>query len=188
MPENQRGIPIRKKKYLLRDSDRSGFTHRNVELFLDEGHLVSGDEYDAPPPSKRLVAGEGDVSPGDTRVNYTSYAVDAKNYTTTQVLEAASQISLHREVDNAGQYTYIQSTVYVAGSNAGVALSSNPQIVASNHGDRLTVQGAGSAVSLSDGNGLNLRSAITLNSGTLINLVYNATDGLWVEGSRGEVW
>lgn len=183
-----KGIPLRKKKYLLRDSDRSGFTHRNVELFLDEGHLVSGDEFDAPPPSKRIHAGEGEVSPGSTRNNYTSYAVDPKNYTTLQVLNTASQISLNRQKDNASQYTYIQSTVYVAGSNAATSLTSNPQIVASNHGDRLTVQGAGSAVLLTNGSGLSLRSALQLNSGTLVNLVYNATDGLWVEGSRGEAF
>jgi len=184
-----KGIPIRKKKYLLRDSDRSGFTHRNVELFLDNGHLVSGDEYDSPPPSKKLFPAEGEISPGSTRGNYTDYGVDPKNYATLQVLNTASQIGLNRKTDNAGNYTYIQSMVYVAGSNAATALASNPQIVASSHGDRLTVQGAGSALTLTNGNGLSLRSdVITLESGTLVNLVYNATDGLWVEGSRGETW
>lgn len=186
--EDSKGIPLRKSKYLLRDSDRSGFTHKNIELFLDDGHLVSGEEFDAPPPSKRLFPSEGEVSPGDTRGNYTDYGVDAKNYAVTQVLQAASQISLNRQVDNASDYTYIQSTVYVAGSNAATTLTSDPQIVASNHGDRLTVQGAGSAVLLTNGNGLQLRSALQLNSGTLVNLVYNATDSLWVEGSRGEAF
>jgi hypothetical protein len=189
MSETQRGIPLRKKKYLLRDSDRSGFTHRNVELFLDDGHLVSGDEYDSPPPSDRLKPGEGDISPGDIRQAYTDYSVDSKNMAVVQYLTESSQIMLNRQVDNAGQYTYIQSTVYITGSLTAVSLVNNNQIVASDHGDRLTVQGVGSSVTLQSGSGLYLRTNVyTMESGSLLNLIYNATDSLWYETSRGETF
>ena len=168
---------------MLRDSDRSGFTHRNVELFLDNGHLVAGDEFDAPPPSNKVYIDEGGVSPGDVRSNPTDYSNQTPNV--TQILSATSQINLNHQSDNAGQYSFNKSIVYVAGSNGEVTLSSNPQIVSSSQSDMLTIQGAGSSVILVNGNGLQLYSGrLKLDSGTLVNLFYNATDGLWCETSR----
>lgn len=181
--EQFKGIPLRKKKFLLRDSDRSGFTHKNVELFLDNGSLVAGDEFDAPPPSNRLYPDEGGVSPGDVRNNPTDYSV--QTHETLQVLNTASTISLNHQVDNAGQYTFIKSIVYVAGSNNSVTLNSNPQIAASNHGDLLVVQGAGSSVILRNGSGLRLyTSFLTLNSGTLVTFIYDTGGAVWCETSR----
>lgn len=181
--EQSKGIPLRKKKYLLRDSDRSGFTHRNVELFLDNGSLVAGDEVDAPPPSNKMYPDEGGVSPGDTRNNPTDYSV--QTHETVQNLAATSQIHLNHQVDNAGQYSFNKSMVYVAGSNNLVRLTSNPQIVPSVHGDILTVQGAGSAVVLVNGNGLRLySSSLHLDSGSLVTFIYDTAGSLWCETSR----
>ena len=181
--DQSKGIPLRKKKYLLRDSDRSGFTHRNVELFSDNGSLVAGDEFDAPPPSNRLYPDEGGVSPGDVRSNPTDYSV--QTHVTVQSLNTASQITLNKGVDNAGQYTFNKSQVYVTGSNSAVALSSNPQIVASFHGDFVTIQGVGSSVVLNNGNGLRLYSDILrLDSGSLVTFIYDTTGSLWCETSR----
>lgn len=112
--EQSKGIPLRKKKFLLRDSDRSGFTHRNVELFLDNGALVAGDEIDAPPPSNKLYPDEGGVSPGDVRANPTDYGV--QTHETVQSLGRNDQIHLNHQVDNAGAYTFNKSQVYVQGS------------------------------------------------------------------------
>lgn len=181
--EQSKRIPLRKKKYLLRDSDRSGFTYKNIELFNDNGSLVGGDEIDAPPPSNRLYPDEGGVSHGDTRSNPTDYS--AQIHETVQYLNTASQITLNHQVDNAGQYTYNKSIVYVAGSNANVTLDSNPQIVASVQADILTIQGAGSSVILKNGSGLRLYSNILkLDSGSLVTFFYDATGGLWCETSR----
>jgi hypothetical protein len=181
--EQSKNIPLRKKKYLLRDSDRSGFTHRNVELFNDNGHLVAGDEIDAPPPSNRLYPDEGGVSFGDVRSNPTDYSNQTPSV--TQVLASTSQINLNHGVDNAGQYTYNKSIVYVAGSNSAVTLTSNPQIVPSVQSDLLTIQGAGSSVTLVNGNGLRLYSnSLRLDSGSLVTFFYDATGGLWCETSR----
>ena len=183
--EQSKGIPLRKKKYLLRDSDRSGFTHKNIELFSDNGSLVSGDEYDAPPPSDRLYPGEGEVSPGDARSDYTYYGIQSSQIAVTQVVNTASTISLNRQVDNAGQYTSTKSVVYVAGSNEAVTLSSNPQIAVSEHADIITVNGAGSAVILRNGSGLRLYSSfLRLDSGSMATFIYNSTDSLWCETSR----
>ena len=181
--EQSKGIPLRKKKYLLRDSDRSGFTHRNIELFLDNGSLVAGDEIDAPPPSNKMYPDEGGVSPGDVRSNPFDYSQQVA--TQVQYLASASQINLNHQVDNAGAYTFNKSIVYVSGSNNNVTLSSNPQIVASVQSDFLTLQGVGSSIILTNGNGIRLYSnTLRLDSGTLVTFIYNATDGLWCETSR----
>jgi hypothetical protein len=181
--EQSKSIPLRKKKYLLRDSDRSGFTHRNVELFNDNGHLVAGDEIDAPPPSNRLYPDEGGVSFGDVRSNPTDYSV--QTHETVQYLNTASTITLNHGVDNAGQYTYNKSIVYVSGSNSEVTLDSDPQIVASVQADFLTIQGAGSSVILVNGSGLRLyTNFLRLDSGSLVTFFYDATGGLWCETSR----
>ena len=181
--EQSKGIPLRKKKYLLRDSDRSGFTHRNVELFNDNGHLVSSDEFDAPPPSNRLYPDEGGVSFGDVRSNPTDYSNQTPS--TVQYLNTASTISLNHGIDNAGSYTFNKSIVYVSGSNDTVVLDSDPQISASVQSDILTIQGAGSSVILKNGSGLRLYSNILrLDSGSLVTFFYDATGGLWCETSR----
>jgi hypothetical protein len=181
--EQSKGIPLRKKKYLLRDSDRSGFTHRNVELFNDNGHLVSSDEFDAPPPSNRLYPDEGGVSFGDVRSNPTDYSNQTPS--TVQYLNTASTISLNHGVDNAGAYTFNKSIVYVSGSNETIVLDSDPQISASVQSDILTIQGAGSSVILKNGSGLRLYSNILrLDSGSLVTFFYDATGGLWCETSR----
>ena len=117
METPSRGIPLKKKKFLLRDSDRDGFTRRNVELFLDNGSLVGGDEFDSPPPSNRLYPGEGDVSPGDTRSNYKDYGNQPATQPQVQNITGSTQITLNQQVDNAKNYDYNKSILYVQGSN-----------------------------------------------------------------------
>ena len=181
--EQSKGIPLRKKKYLLRDSDRSGFTHRNVELFNDNGSLVAGDEFDAPPPSNRLYPDEGGLSPGDIRNNPTDYS--SQTPVIVQYLVAASQINMNHQVDNAGQYSFNKSLVYIGGSLGTINLSSNPQIVPSVQSDLLTIQGVGSSVILSNGNGLRLyTNKLRIDSGSMVTFFYDATAGLWCETSR----
>ena len=62
-----RRIPLQRRKYLLRDSDRSGFTYFRQELVKDEGFLVHPSEKDEPPPSDKPLGGEGDINKGDIR-------------------------------------------------------------------------------------------------------------------------
>lgn len=180
-----RGIPLNKKKFLLKDSARSGFTYRNVELFLDNGQLVGGDEFDTPPPSNRLYPGEGDISPGDTRGNYTDMTNQPSTTPQIQTVTSSSTINLNQQVDNAKQYDFNKSIVYVNGNVSGVILASNPQIAPSFQGDFLTLQGAGTSLILKNGNGLRLYSkTIRIDSGTQLNLIYDSTGGVWTETSR----
>lgn len=177
----------RKKRYLLRDSDRSGFTYRDIELVKDNGHLVGGDEFDNPPPSNRLFPGEGDISPGDTRQFYQSYTDPTAATVPIQYVTAAGGISLYFSPDNSNfQIKNPLAWFYILGSNQNVTITANPQIPASTHGDKILLECIGSNVVISNSQGCNLRTAVfNMQSGSLLNLIYNATDGLWHETSRG---
>lgn len=178
----------KKKRYLLQDSDRSGFTFRAIELVNDNGSLVGPDEIDTPPPSNRLYPDEGGVSPGDTRSNWDSYA--ALNERTTQVLNASDQINLIFQNDNSNfSGKNPLALLYVSGINADTVLTSNPQIPSSSHGDKICIECTSNNLILSNGNGLRLyTNIIKMTSGFLVNLIYNATDGLWCETSRGPLF
>jgi hypothetical protein len=62
-----RRIPLEKRKYLLKDSDRSGFTHYRRELVKDGAVLVHPDEKDDPPPHPHYIGGEGERGTSDSR-------------------------------------------------------------------------------------------------------------------------
>ena len=151
MEVSSRGIPLNKKKFLLKDSARSGFTHRNVELFLDNGQLVAGDEFDAPPPSDRLHPGEGDVSPGDTRSNYTDLSNQPATQPQVQTVNPSDTINLNQQTDNANQYDSNKSILYVQGNFTQGNVLTNPSFETWSGGvnaapDGWTLAGAGAAV------------------------------------------
>lgn len=178
----------RKKRYLLRDSDRSGFTYKDIELVSDNGFLVGGDEFDAPPPSNRLHPGEGDVSPGDTRLNYTSYRTDSGYDKSIQTVTASGGISLVFLPDNSNFQINnpISAWMYIQGSTGVTTITKNPQISSGTHGDKIALECVGSSVVISNNNGVQLyTNAFLMDSGSILNLIYNATDGLWHETSRG---
>lgn len=175
----------KKKRYLLRDSDRSGFTYRDIELVNDNGFLVGPDEFDTPPPSNRLYPDEGGVSPGDTRSNSDTYT--AVNIRTTQIINPSDQINLIFQKDNSNfEIKDPLALFYIAGVSSQTVLTSNPQIPPSNQGDKITLQCVSNNLVIKNGNGLRLyTNIINMNSGYQVNLIYNATDGLWCETSRG---
>lgn len=59
-------IPREKRKYLLKDSDRSGFTYFKNELVRQEGKWVHPSEYDEPPPHSKYIGG-ADINRGEAR-------------------------------------------------------------------------------------------------------------------------
>lgn len=177
----------RKKRYLLRDSDRDGFTYLDIETVVDNGSIVGRGEFDNPPPSNRLYPGEGDVSPGDTRLSYISYQTDSGLGKTTQFVTATGGIFLNFFPDNSNFIIRnpISGWMYIAGSNQNVTITKNPQIPAANHGDKITLECVGSSVMISNSSGVRLYDArFNMDSGALLNLIYNSTDGLWHESSR----
>ena len=69
---SNRRVPLEKRKYLLKDSDRSGFTYFKQELVKDDGWWVHPDEKDDPPPTKHYIGGEGEVNRDGVRANRTA--------------------------------------------------------------------------------------------------------------------
>ena len=62
-------IPRDKRRFLLKDSARSGFKHFRINLIKDGAFLVHPDEWDMPPPSDENLGGEGDATAFDLRAN-----------------------------------------------------------------------------------------------------------------------
>ena len=173
-----------KSRWRKRNSDRSGFTHRERELVLNEGVLVAPDEFDAPPPSKKSLGGEGDISPGDTRVDSDTYTTPSDLDLPVYYITAADGITfnerIYRSSGEQTNYGYLR----VAGSNGNIDVTANPQVSASRHGVQLTIECVGSSIILEDGSGLSLRSVFNMDSGSILNLFYSETTNLWQETSR----
>lgn len=172
----------KQKRYRLRDSDRSGFTYKEIELVKDKGNLVGPGEFDAPPPSNASTGGEGDMDRSGIRPNWdTTTAVEIRP---TQIVTAAGGITFKLIPDSAGKTDPNNSWIYVAGSIASVNISSNPQVSSGRQNSILTIQCVSNNIILETGSGLDLRKIFNMDSGSIINLIYSATDNLWHETSR----
>lgn len=165
-------------------SDRSGFAHREIELMRDEGSLVSGDEYDVPPPSDIPLGGEGDISNGDMAADHDAYTEG--NPYTVHYLTATGTIPNDFYSDKAGDGVRMR-TIYISGSASNITLTSDPQVARSTHGDSIVLYCVGSTITLANTSGLSLYKSYPMDSGSLLNLIYSATDNLWHETSRSHV-
>ena len=174
----------RVSRFRKRESDRSGFNYKQIEMVRDKGALVGSDEFDAPPPNIKPIGGEGDISPGFTNPFYTSFTSNQVQVT-TQFVTAAGGINFVTGFDEAGDVNPIDQWVLVAGSNGTVNITANPQITAGQQNNQFTVQCVGSSVILENGSGLSMPRPFTMTSGDIINFFYSQTDNLWHETSRG---
>lgn len=181
----------RKKRYLLRDSDRSGFTYKDIELVNDDGHLVGPDEIDAPPPSNKIYKDEGGVSPDEyLRGAWDTYTTPEANDRATQVIGCADQVTLAFDQDNSNfQIKNPLALFYIAGASSTTVLTQSVQVPPSDHGDMITVECVSNNIVFMSGSGISLYTSIyNMTSGDILNLIYNATDGLWQEASRGRAF
>ena len=71
MARTRRRVQRDKRRFLLRDSDQSGFTYFRRELVKDGPWLVHPSEKDVPPPSKEPLGSEGDGTAVGIRANRT---------------------------------------------------------------------------------------------------------------------
>ena len=175
----------KQKRYRLKDSDRSGFTYKEVELVKDKGNLVGPGEFDAPPPSNQSTGGEGDMDRSGIRANWQSY--DEVNSRSTQTVTASGGITFPTVPDSAGKSDPNNSWIYVAGNVATVNISANPQVSAGRQNSILTIQCVSNNIILETGSGLALNRLFNMDSGSILNLIYSATDNLWHETSRSSV-
>jgi hypothetical protein len=175
-------------RFRKRLSERSGFEYPYNSIIYDDGHFVGPDEFDTPPPSDVPLGGEGDQTMGEHfRTDYTSYGVTSSQVTKVQYLTSSSTIAPIRKSDEEGERNFNQSIVYISGSLATVNLATNPQISAGAVNDKITIQCVGSNVILENGSGLSLRKILNMDSGTIINLIYDTGDTVWVETSRSHL-
>ena len=176
---------MKQKRYRLKDSDRSGFTFREIELVKDNGILVGPGEFDSPPPSRQSTGGEGDMDRSGVRANWESYAeVDIRP---TQSVSASGGITFPTVPDNQGKADPNNSWIYVSGATASVNITKNPQVSSGRQNSIITIQCVSNNIILENGSGLSLRRIFNMNSGSIINMIYNATDNLWYETSRSHV-
>ena len=166
-----------------RDSDRSGMTYKKIQLVKDNGVLVGPEEFDTPPPSDVSLGGEGDISPGDVRGNSTTYTTPAGSQIRIQYITSGGGIQYEQKSYSSGEVIG-NGYFYIVGSNSAVNVTADPQITRAGHGNKLTLEGIGSSVTLETGSGLSLRNIAVINSGFILNLIYSATDSLWYETSR----
>lgn len=178
---------VRPYRFKKRDSARSGFAYLERTLVRDEGSLVGADEFDEPPPSTKSLGAEGDISRGDTRSDYTNYVATSGKDIIVRYLVASDQIPFVTGQDTSGESNTNAQWVFISGSNQAITLSSNPQVVPGFQNAQLTIQCAGSDVTLVDSSGLDLTSRYVMTSGAILNLFYSATDNLWHETSRSHV-
>lgn len=174
----------KQKRYRLKDSDRSGFTFKEVELVKDKGNLVGPGEFDAPPPSSQSTGGEGDMDRSGIRANWQSY--DAVNSRPTQIVASSGGIVFPTVPDSAGKSDPNNAWIYVAGSSVTVDITKNPQVSPGRVNAILTIQCVSNNIVIENSNGLVLTRLFNMTSGDILNLIY-ATDNLWHETSRSSV-
>lgn len=171
-------------KYKLKESDRSGFKGFEISFVKDGPWKVMGEEFDAPPPSRIPLGGEGDVS-GESRTN--SDFADGISATDT----ANVSIKPTTYITAAGGITpsFTHPWMRITGSNNAVDISATPNITRGREGQVLTLQCVDSAVTLNHGsanavNFMDSRGTLQLTSGMVITFIYNSGNQVWSEASR----
>lgn len=158
----------------------NAYTRESGRPVLDKGLKVAPQEFDSPPPSKRSLGGEGDIS-GDVRANSdfatasNVYVIPPQSAKVIVSVNSSSSISWNTE-----------PVVYIAPALANQTMAINPQVVPGTQSQQITLECVGSSVTLLNGSGLTLYSArYKMDSGSLLNLFYSQTDNTWHETSRG---
>lgn len=64
--------PRDRRRFLKKESDRSGFDYKRIEMVRDGAYLVHPDEWDMPPPSNERLGGERDSIAVDLRSGRTT--------------------------------------------------------------------------------------------------------------------
>jgi len=166
------------------DCDRSGFTYRKCDLKRQRGLLVSPDEFDDLYKIENL-----NTRWGSPREN--SDTTTAGSSPTVFTISAGTGInSLQQSQEYREDGVHVHFFMHVVGDAAPTDLSANPQIVAGNNGDVLTLYGTDDTnyILLEDGNGLSLigGEAMQLKDTDSITLVYTSSDTTWRETSRNK--
>ena len=173
----------RKSKFLKETSQRSGFDnwdfdsttfHKRWEGIKDKGILVSPEEHDEPPLSKKSLGG-ADIVRSNQRPNGDTTTTPSSTAEVTHYITAAGGITIPSTWSSGLRFL-------IVGSNENITVSASPQIATGQSGQTIAIECIGSSVLLQNGNGLTLRRSFNMDSGAILNLVFNST---WIETSRG---
>lgn len=169
----------RVSRFKLRESDRSGFKFFEIELIKDGPFKVAAEEFDAPPPSKKSLGGEGDIS-GDTRPN-SAFTIANATATVADFVNPIIPVGVDGIVHNL---THI--VMLLAATDATVNITASPQITAGQQGNVLVLEVTSNRVILENGNGLALAGsqAYVMDSGDILSLIYQTGGTVWQETSR----
>ena len=147
--------------------------------------IVHGGERDQPPPSRRPLGGEGDVSgeplaDAGFALGVAATTASALNAIPTTYITAAGGI----------QPSFTFPWMRVSGSNAAVTVTAVPAIARGQQNQVLTLQCVDSAVTLSHGsanaiNFMDSRASLQMTSGLIVTFFFNTANQAWNEVSRG---
>lgn len=164
------------------DCDRSGFTHRKCDLKRQRGLLVAPDEFDD-------LSKIEDPKPrwGSPREN--SDTTTAGSTPTVFTITAANGIdSLQQSQEFREDGVHINYFMHVIGESAPTDIVANPQIIAGQDKEQVTLYGTSDTnyLLLEDGDGLSLIGGVSmkLKNTDVITLVYTSADTTWRETSR----
>ena len=171
----------RRSRFLKETSERSGFDNfdrsgnKRWESIRDKGTKIDPEEFDAPPPSDQSLGG-ADIT-GTPRTNDLTTDVPDVSQPTILHITAAGGITINQE-----------PFLLITGSTTAVNISADPQISRGRPQQILGIQCVGSNVTLDDGDGLELTAgqSFVMESGSVINFIYNGTTNIWQEVSRGD--
>ena len=168
-------------RFKKRISDRSGFDYYERSMVKDAPWTVGAEELDAPPLSKRSTGGEGDIAAGELLMA-NSYGI----VQITSTLVAYDNPINYITAAGGITPTFTHPWMYVMGSNANITISADPQIIAGTEGQQLTLVGAGSTITLTDGAGLALAAdrPFRVGSNSIITFYYTSGAAVWQETSR----
>jgi len=140
---------------------------------IEQGGLkVSPLSYDTPPPSKKSLGGEGDIS-GDPRPDSNfqpasdAFIIPPESRDVIVNVDSSSSISWNTE-----PIVYLSTSV-------NLTMAVNPQVVSGQQGQLIAIQAVGSSITLINGSGLTFdfqSSQIRMNSGGIATLLYSVTD------------
>ncbi len=172
-------------------SDRSGFefgfqpiTSRPNAYGRESGKpvqdvnvRVAPNEFDTPPPSKKSLGGEGDVSNGNVRAN-SDFATNSNAF----IVQSANLVSVSSSNSiNWNNYPW----TYIYGSLLTQTMAVNPQVVAGAQSKQITLVCISNQITVINGSGLTLRSTqFQMNSGSILCLMYQTSNNTWFETSR----
>lgn len=157
-------------------SEPNAYSRESGKPVDDRGLKVAPTEYDTPPPSKKSLGGEGDIS-GDPRPNSdpatpsNAYVVPPGSQSVVVYVNSSTPIAWNN-----------QPAVFVAGSNATQTMAVNPQIVAGYQGLQIALECVGSSITLRHGSGISIdfnSSQVVMTSGAIAVLFFQSGDLAW---------